>query len=71
MKGGEKMPNVGGDSVFIGLDEAAAIVGVSRSTIWKAFKTINERLEKNGKIIFRGKCNRQEFYNSIGYKANN
>lgn len=57
------------ESVFIGLDEASKIVGVSRSTIWKAFKQINKRLEADGKIIFRGKCNRQEFYKSIGLQG--
>ncbi len=56
MKPSEQTPP---DSIFIGIPEAAQIIGCSYSKAQQAVSTCNQRAKSMGLFTLSGKCNRR------------
>lgn len=59
------------NSVFIGQQEAAAMLNCSISTVSACFKEVTKRMKAAGLFTMRGRVNRRMFYEYIGYEAKN
>lgn len=53
---------------FVTTKEAMRILCCSRPAASRAIHLTNERLEKQGCYTMRGRCNRQAFFETIGYR---
>lgn len=59
------------NSVFIGQQEAAAMLNCSISTVSACFKEVTKRMKAAGLFTMRGRVNRRMFYEYVGYEAKN
>ena len=50
---------------LLGATDVCEILGVSRSTAYRIIKQLNDRLEKQGKIIVSGKISARYFYENV------
>lgn len=53
---------------FVTTKEAMRILCCSRPAASRAIHMTNERLKKQGCYTMRGRCNRQAFFETIGYR---
>ena len=54
-------------SLFIGADEVARLLGVSRCTAYRCIQGVNKQAKARGLFVVRGLCNRQMFLEYVGY----
>ena len=55
------------ESLFIRIPEMMELMDCSRSTAQRCAASINARLKAAGKFVIAGRCNRQAFYEAVGY----
>ena len=65
----QKPPAGGGESLFIRIPEMMVLMDCSRSTAQRCAASINARLKAEGKFTIAGRCNRQAFYEAVGYEV--
>lgn len=55
-------------TIFMRVDEVAAVLGVSESYAYKIMKQLNKELAEQGKIVVAGRVNRKYFYERLDYE---
>lgn len=56
-------------TIFMRVDEVAAVLGVSESYAYKIMKQLNKELAEQGKIVVAGRVNRKYFYERLDYEG--
>lgn len=56
-------------TIFMRVDEVAAVLGVSESYAYKIMKQLNKELAEQGKIVVSGRVNRKYFYERLDYEG--
>ena len=56
-------------TIFMRVDEVAAMLGVSESYAYKIMKQLNNELAEKGKIVVAGRVNRKYFYERLDYEG--
>ena len=56
-------------TIFMRVDEDAAVLGVSESYAYKIMKQLNNELAEQGKIVVSGRVNRKYFYERLDYEG--
>ncbi len=56
-------------TIFMRVDEVAAVLGVSESYAYKIMKQLNNELAEQGKIVVSGRVNRKYFYERLDYEG--